>query len=281
MPAHLRGPKPSSRHAPPPPQCSLADLGPVNSSLPAGSDGFVLVPRVPQPTRGCTLHSRERVHCFLPRFVLRGANATHQLQGQTLTCFNLVFRMVDEECGANKDWLGPAANFFISCFLLFWPQKLLGLQAWRGGSALFGESPPPSSGDPQAFPDILFLDYRKAASLGRKLRPRMVVVDNGPRCGGNRARIGGQQSRLPWRITLPCVSQSLFLLIPMAMHIIQSPHQLFVTIDLILFRERYWKQAAVFATLARHGLTAPLPPPRHVHPFTALPRLNAFEERSP
>lgn len=206
--------------------------------------------------------------------------------------------MVDKECGASKDWLGPAAKFFLSRFLLFWPQKLLGLQAWRGGSALFGESPPPSSGDPQAFPDVLFLDYRKAASLGRKLRPRTVVVDKGPRCGGSGARMEGGllfgaaertplQNHVPnlrqGRFTLPCVSQSLllFLSISTAMHIIQSPHQLFVTIDLILFREPYWKQAAVFATLARHGLTAPLPPPWHVHPFTALLRPNAFEERSP
>lgn len=97
-----------------------------------------------------------------------------------------------------------------------------------------------------------------------------------------RASLGNHFPNLPQGSFTPsCVSQSLFLSLSAAIYIIQSAHRLLVTINLILFREHYLKQASVFATLARRGLTIPLPPPRHVHPFTALMRLNALEERSP
>lgn len=57
----------------------------------------------PQPICGCIFQPRERVHCFLSMFVLLGVQTTHQLKGQTLTCLNLIFKMVDKECGANTD----------------------------------------------------------------------------------------------------------------------------------------------------------------------------------
>lgn len=105
--------------------------------FPAGASGFVLVfhstREDPQPIFGYAVYSRERVHCFLPRFVLLGASATHQLQNQRLTCLNLVFKMVYRECIASRDGLGSAANCLTSYYLVFLSQMLL--KAWRGGLA--------------------------------------------------------------------------------------------------------------------------------------------------
>ena len=65
--------------------------------------------------------------------MLLGARVTHQLKNQTLTCLNLVFKMVYRECIASRDGLGSAANCLTSYYLVFWSQMLL--KAWKGGLA--------------------------------------------------------------------------------------------------------------------------------------------------
>ena len=107
------GPKPSFRCTSLGTRCFLA-----------GASGFVLIVHStqgrrwgdPQPIFRYALYSRKRVHCFLPRFVCLGAKATHQLKTQTLTCLNLVFKMVYR--------FGSAANCLTSYCLVFWSQML-------------------------------------------------------------------------------------------------------------------------------------------------------------